>query len=258
MFSAICDGHVAVASFLIEAGIDCNVVYRSVTGKLKNALSFAQQRGEKEIADLLIKAGCRLPIEGVDQPVWQPEEIYEPTIADRVHDELVSRMAEVFGPVDPLSQGEIFPAHETVHIAIHVIRPNSQNEGLTLFTTGMSDQPMRVPKGQEEYAFAELMMHLPPTWPHPSDPNAGKDTSWPLEWLRKVAYYPHLNDTWLGGSMTIISSDEPPVPLGPNTKQTCLLLLATSGTGVRFRLRVERRCSFTLLFRSTLRNATSK
>jgi hypothetical protein len=26
--------------------------------------------------------------------------------------------------------------------------------------------------------------------------------------------------------MTIISSDDPPVPLGPNTKQTCLLLLA--------------------------------
>ncbi len=26
--------------------------------------------------------------------------------------------------------------------------------------------------------------------------------------------------------MTIISSDDPPVPLGPNTEQTCLLLLA--------------------------------
>ena len=61
------------------------------------------------------------------------------------------------------------------------------------------------------------------------DSDTGKDVFWPFEWLRKAAYYPHLNDTWLGGSMTIISSDDPPVPLGPNTKQTCLLLLANLG-----------------------------
>ncbi len=250
MFAAICDDNVAVARFLLNAGVDCHVVYRGLNGKLRNALSYAQEPGHnKEIVDLLNKAGCRLPVEGVDQPVWEPEkndepttsdriadrpvrepeEIYEPTINDRVHNQLVARMAEAFGPVDRLAQREIFPGHATVHVEIHMIRPNDQNQCLTLFTTGMSDQAMRVPKGQEEYAYAELMMHLPPTWPHPRDESAGKDTFWPFEWLRKVAYYPHLNDTWLGGSMTIISSDEPPVPLGPNTKQTCLLLLANLG-----------------------------
>ena len=48
MFSAICDGHIAVARFLLEAGIDRHVVYRSVTGKLKNSLSFARWRAARK------------------------------------------------------------------------------------------------------------------------------------------------------------------------------------------------------------------
>lgn len=88
---------------------------------------------------------------------------------------------------------------------------------------------MTVPAGQEAYQYTELVMHLPPNWPHPRDSGASNDTFWPLEWLRNVAYYPHLNETWLGGPQTIIASDDPPVPLGPNTQLTCLLLLADFG-----------------------------
>jgi hypothetical protein len=228
MFDAIYNGHAEIAKLLLAAGIDAHVVYRSVTGKLKNALSFAQERGETEIADLLIKAGCRLPIEGVDKPVWEPEEIevHEPTVEDKAHEQIKLLMSELFGPVDPLALQEIVPVDSDVHVAINVIRPNDRDPHLTLFTTGMSDRALEVPKGQEEYQYAELLMRLPGAWPHPRDRGAGDDTFWPFEWLRKVAYYPHLNETWLGGAMTIISSDDPPVPLGPNTKQTCLLLLA--------------------------------
>ena len=85
---------------------------------------------------------------------------------------------------------------------------------------------MTVPAGQNDYQYAELIMHLPAKWPHPHNEQAGDDTFWRFQWLRQVAYYPHLNDTWLGGSRTIIASDDPPVPLGPNTKLTCFLLLA--------------------------------
>jgi hypothetical protein len=226
LYSAIYGGHVDVAKFLLEAGVDPHVVYRSESGKLMNALSYAQASGQTEIADLLINAGCRLPVEGVDKPVWQPEEIHESASADKAHEQIVARLSEQYGPVDPLALQEIVPVHDEVHVAIHVIRPHGKHPCLTLFTTGMSDRPMSVPEGQEEYQFAELIMHLPATWPHPRDKGAGEDTFWPFEWLRQVAYYPHLHDTWLGGPMTIISSDDPPVPLGPNTKQTCLLLLA--------------------------------
>jgi hypothetical protein len=226
LFCAISDGHVEIVKFLLSTRIYARVVYRSVTGKLKNALSYATERGEKEIVELLVKAGCRLPVEGVDKPVWQPEEVHEPTAEDKAREQIIAHMAAQFGPVDPLAQQEIVPVHEKVHVAIHVIRPNDQHPFLTLFTAGMSNQPINVPSGQEAYRYAELVMHLPATWPHPREKEATDETFWPFEWLRKVAYYPHIHNTWLGGAKTIISSDEPPVPLGPNTKQTCLLLLA--------------------------------
>ncbi len=49
---------------------------------------------------------------------------------------------------------------------------------------------------------------------------------WPIEWLKRIARYPHDNDTWLGGPHTIIANGEPPEPFAPNTKMSCLMLLA--------------------------------
>jgi hypothetical protein len=115
---------------------------------------------------------------------------------------------------------------DLVHIDVHWVQPTPERNYHTLVTSGMSDRPMTVPPAQEAFAFAELVMHLPPDWPHPRDEGAGDDTFWPFQWLRQVAYYPHLNDTWLGGPRTIIASDDPPAPLGPDTELTCLLLLA--------------------------------
>ncbi len=74
LFSAIYGGHVDVAKFLLEAGLDPHTSYRGASGRLKNALSFAQDSGKTEICALLLNAGCRLPIEGVDKPVWEHEE----------------------------------------------------------------------------------------------------------------------------------------------------------------------------------------
>ena len=173
----------------------------------------------------MLNAGCRLPIEDVDTPVWEPETNYEPTAADGARDAMIVRVAEEFGPVDPLAMQEIMPVHDEVHVAINVIRPNKRNPFMTLFTTGMSSLPMRVPAGQEEYRFAELLMHLPATWPHPRGDSID-ETSWPMKWLRQLAYFPHLHETSIGAPLTIISSAEPPEPLGPNTKQSCLLLIA--------------------------------
>lgn len=226
LFAAIYGGHLDVAHHLLAVGMDPHITYRGESGRLKNALSFAQEYGRSEIVELLQKAGCRVPVEGVDQPVWEPEKAGESAPADSAAEEIIARMAEQYGPVDPLALQEIVPVHDEVHIAVHVIPPNDRHPYLTLFSTGMSDRPMKVPEGEEEYQYAELVMHLPATWPHPHESGAGAGSFWPFEWLRKVAYFPHLNGTWLGGQTTIISSDDPPVPLGPNTRQSCLLLLA--------------------------------
>lgn len=148
---------------------------------------------------------------------------------DKVREMITVIMETAFGQVDPLSLQEIVPVHDEVQVSIHVIRPTDTHPHLTLFTTGMSNAAMKVPPGQNEWRYAELIMHLPPTWPHPRDHAEDPAAFWPVQWLRQVAYYPHLNGTWLGGPLTIISSAEPPVPLGPNTKHTCLLLIADEG-----------------------------
>ena len=90
----------------------------------------------------------------------------------------------------------------------------------------MSDAPMNVPAGQEEFQFAELIIHLPAKWPHPKTAGDDPNAMWPIRWMRDLAYFPHLQETWLGGQFTIVSSDDPPVPLGPNCPQTCWLLLS--------------------------------
>jgi hypothetical protein len=149
---------------------------------------------------------------------------------DEVREMITLIMETVFGPVDRLSLQEIVPVHDEVRVSVHVIRPTDAHPHLTLFTTGMSNVAMKVPPGQKEWRFAELIMHLPETWPHPRDHADDAAAFWPVQWLRQVAYYPHANGTWLGGPLTIVSSAEPPVPLGPNTKHTCLLLIADAGT----------------------------
>jgi hypothetical protein len=152
-----------------------------------------------------------------------------PTRPDKVREMISIIMETVFGPVEPLALQEIVPVHNKVHVSVHVIRPSESHPHLTLFTTGMSNAAMKVPPSGKEYRYAELIMHLPPSWPHPREHDKDPAAFWPVQWLRQIAYYPHLNGTWLGGPLTIISSDEPPVPLGPNTKHSCLLLMAEAG-----------------------------
>jgi len=236
LFATLHEGHAHVAKLLLDSGFDPHIVYRGAAGKLRNALSAAQEYGRTEIVDLLVKAGCRLPIEGVDKPVWEPEEAEEMEPDASAHEELVDYMSEVFGPVEPLAIQEIVPVHEDVHVAIHVIHPNELHPYLVLFTVGMSDRPMNVPEGQEEYQYAELVMRLPADWPDLQAEGAGAETLWPVQHLRQIAYYPHLEDTWLGGETAIFTAADPPAPLGPNTKQTCLLLVADFPQRIPFEL----------------------
>lgn len=224
LFWAISYDRVDIAELLLRAGIDPHVIYRSVTGKLKNALSYAQERGRKEIERLLLTADCRLPVEGVDTSLGEPGEPRAKTKRERDREEIIEHLCTIIGPVDSNSLQEIVPVSNDYQIAVHTSPPNGRHPYLTIFTTGMSDRAMTVPKGKEAFKFAELVMFLPADWPHPSAMRS--DFFWPVEWLRKIAYYPYLNDTWLGGPATIISSAEPPEPLGPNTRQTCLLLVA--------------------------------
>ncbi len=227
LLRAAAEGHFDVVKYLLTTDIDRNASYRGPSGALINALVEAEQAGHKKIVDLLKAHGCRRPVEGIDIPRWEPkpERMINQTPKFRQYQQISEYMEERFGSADPNGMQELFPVVDGMTVSINVIRPNDEHPWLVLFTNGMSDRPMKVPAGKESWQYAELVMHLPPEWVHPRDANGDPKWLWPVQWLRKMAYYPHLNETWLGLPATIASSDDPPVPLGPNTEQTCLLMV---------------------------------
>ena len=227
LIGAVLGANVNVVECLLDAGLDADICYRSESGELKNALTLAVERHQDLIAAFLRERGCQLPVEGVDIPV---NEVAQPAASasqesDAVR-EILDHMTDSVGPIEALALQEIVPVDDDVHVAINVIRPNENCPFTTLFTTGMSEVAMNVPEGQEKFQYAELVMYLPGDWQIPHPNSSDESTLWPFQWLRQIAYYPHLNETWLGGAHTIISSDDPPAPLGPGTDFTCLLLNA--------------------------------
>lgn len=134
---------------------------------------------------------------------------------------ILNHMQAHFGPVRSL--GEFKP---DIGAAIYAAGP--QAGVVTVFTLGLSDFAMVVPEGQERYRHAELLMRLPAAWPLEREHFRDQANLWPIEWLRSMARFPRENNTWLGGPSTIVANGEPPEPLGPNTQQSCLLLIEDS------------------------------
>ena len=151
------------------------------------------------------------------------------------HAEIIRHMEAHCAPVHENALIEIVPGHPSIRV--HVIPPTAERPWTTLFTAGMSDKPMTVPEGYEEYRFVELMIHLPPDWPLSPEECRDPDHSWPVRMLKKIAYLPHLDDTWLGPPPTILSNDEPPQPFAPNVPFTCMVLFPQSGEAGRLETR---------------------
>lgn len=113
---------------------------------------------------------------------------------------------------------------DPIHIDIHVVEPTPERNFYTLFTTGMSDRPMKTPEGAEQLQKAEILICLPPDWKLQQKDFEDESNYWPLRWLKLVARLPHQYNTWLWMGHTIPNGD-PPEPLAPNT-HLCSVLLA--------------------------------
>jgi hypothetical protein len=142
---------------------------------------------------------------------------------EQPHAEIIRHMEEHYAPVEKNAFHEIVPGDPS--ISVHVIPPTAVRPWTTLFTAGMSDKPMAVPEGYDEYRFAELMIHLPADWPLSLEAFANPNHYWPVGMLKKIAYLPHRTGSWLGPPPTIISNDDPPERFAPNTAFTCMMLL---------------------------------
>ncbi len=202
-----------LVQLLVEHGADVNrcFPFGDDDGPLVNALSWAGD-DDSPIAKYLRSKGARTPEElGVTGTPVSP-------------DSVVAYFAVRFGPVQPLSLGEIVP--DDLPVTVHVVPPTPARPHPVLFTSGMSARPINVPDGQDAYRFAELFIELPAAWPMGKDVLSDPDHRWPLEWLRRMAKYPHQEKTWLGGPAAIVANGDPPKRLSPSTPFTAMLLLA--------------------------------
>ncbi len=188
------------------------------TRKLVNALSMAEVWGQDDVVKYLRSKGYKTPEE---KALLQPTSV---PIASglTMSRQIIDHLTGTIGAPEQLSLIQIVPTG--IPVAVHAIAANEHHPYVTLFTTGMSEQPMTVPDGAEEYSRAELYIQLPADWKYRDyeDPNWG----WPQHWLRSMAQYPQQHNTWLGGPVTLVANEDPPQPLAPNTKFTTLLLLA--------------------------------
>lgn len=113
---------------------------------------------------------------------------------------------------------------DLVHLDVHQIAPTPDRPFHTLITTGMSDKPMTVPEGAEEFQFAELMLCLPESWPISQEDFNDEANYWPIRWLKMLARLPHEYETWLGFAHTVPNGD-PPEPFSTET-ELCSSILA--------------------------------
>jgi predicted Zn finger-like uncharacterized protein len=113
---------------------------------------------------------------------------------------------------------------DLVHIDVHMVGPSEDRPYHTLVTSGMSDLPMTVPEGAEEYRHAELLLSLPEAWPLTEEAFNDERNYWPIRWLKMLARLPHEYNTWLSWGHTVPNGD-PPNPFAPNTKLCCALVM---------------------------------
>lgn len=202
-----------LVKLLEEYGADLHKVFvNEQINQPMNALSAALDWDKTDVADYLRSRGAV-------SPDREPEGVSPRNL----NDEVVEYFESQFGPVQRPALIEIVPTEPL--IVVHVVPASTERSHITLFTTGVSSQPMTVPADGEEYRYAELFIQLPSDWRLTealSDLNFG----WPIHWLRSLGKYPHQQTTWLGGPVTIVANGEPAQPLALNVRFTAVLLLA--------------------------------
>jgi hypothetical protein len=134
------------------------------------------------------------------------------------------------GPIEMVFHELVSPL---VHVDVHHVEPGVDRPWHTLVTSGMSDRPMHVPDGAEDFAHAELVACLPPDWPLEQSAWEDENHYWPIRWLKMLARFPHEYETWVAYGHSIPNGD-PPEPFADNTKLCGMLLLPPMTTAQEF------------------------
>ncbi len=121
-----------------------------------------------------------------------------------------------------------------VRIDIYVISPSDEYPHITLVTSGMSSLPMAAPPDLREFRYAELILCLPFDWSLERSAFEDEAVYWPVRWLKILARFPHLYNTWVWSGHTV-PNGSPPKPYAVNTNLCCLLLSTPTMFNENFR-----------------------
>lgn len=123
---------------------------------------------------------------------------------------------------------------DCVHVDVYIVAPGRGCPDLRLVTSGMSDLPMKQPKGIRGARHAELMLTLPGDWPRGGSAFGRPDALWPVVLLTELARLPHQCGTWLWAGHTVANED-PPEPYAPGLPFCACLLLEADEAPEAFR-----------------------
>jgi len=205
IFNAIQSGSLEMVKLLVDHGADLDAASR-----YKDVVYWAEVHGTPDIVEYLQSLGLGQVTESQDNSAI-PQDYEE--------EQFLNYLDESVGPF--LEQA-IVPIVGTT--TIMVSPPGEDKDHCTLVTSGMRHRRMNVPLGEEEFAHAELCINLPADWPLTNVIFEKPETSWPIEWLLRIADYPEDNNTWLGGDIAIIHNENPPEPIASGLGFTCMLL----------------------------------
>jgi hypothetical protein len=214
LFVAIPKGSLECVKILVNAGIDIHREYELEDGRKRNALELAERWGCKDISDYLRSKSAVLPGEKSSKEM-------SPS------DQLSLKLQDWFQASTPKWAGSIGLGKDFGEAEFRWFDMSTMDHPfLTLFTVGLSEHLLATPAFGTKEARVELMMHLPFTWPMEGEYGQYPQFQWPINWMRTLPQHLLSGSIPLPGTHVIISNDEPPVPLGPGTEQTCLLLIA--------------------------------
>lgn len=111
---------------------------------------------------------------------------------------------------------------DIIHLDVLFIPATVKRPYHVLVTSGVSDEPMKVPEGAEDFNRVELIIALPKEWPLTQESFKSESNYWPVRWLKTIGKLPHEYDTWVGWGHTIPNGN-PPEPIA-NTQFTGFML----------------------------------
>ena len=136
---------------------------------------------------------------------------------DRHCEWFLGRRSHVFGEIVPSSEFQI-------SICPHPA--TAQRPYMTLRTAGVSDYPMRVPRGRECERRCELLSYLPAGWDL-------HEQWWPGALLRMLGQFVHEDQTWFEPGHTVLVA-EPDEIYAEHTLISAVLLRAPTAEDPRF------------------------